>query len=89
MDLRAQMERIGPLGGFPAGADETFFRDLEEFLTIAHQEPTNGPLLPSIGGSTDTHDLIRAVVKAKLFDQCQQCNEIDRIKAVLNAEQRV
>jgi len=41
-DLRAQMDK-GNLGGFPPGADELFFKDLEEFLTAAYQAVNGGP----------------------------------------------
>jgi hypothetical protein len=89
LDLRAQMEEKGPLGSFPVGADERFFNDLEEFLTIAHQAVNGGPFLLSVGGATDTYQLIQALVKAKLFDQCEQCPELDRMSAVLDAEERI
>jgi len=89
MDLRAQMEQQEPLGSFPRGADEEFFKDLEEFLTIAYHAVNGGPFLLSIGGATDTHQLIRALVKAKLFDECAKCREIDRINAILDSEQRI
>jgi hypothetical protein len=88
IDLRAQMEQRDPLGAFPPGADELFFKDLEEFLTIAHHAVNDGPFMLSIGGSTDTHQLIRALVKATLFDECEKCDEIDRINAILDLEQK-
>jgi hypothetical protein len=86
LDLRAQMEEKGPLGNFPIGADERFFNDLEEFLTTAHQAVNGGPFLLSIGGASDTYQLIQALVKAKLFDQCDKCPELDRMNAVLDTE---
>jgi hypothetical protein len=89
LDLRAQMEERGPLGSFPVGADEQFFKDLEAFLTIAHQAVNGGPFLLSIGGASDTYQLIQALVKAKLFDECEKCPELDRMNAVLDAEERI
>ena len=87
MDLRAQMEKE-TLGAFPAGADEEFFTDLAEFLNTAFQETTGEPFSLPVGGSTDTHQLVSALTKAELFDQCQKCSEIDRFNAILDAEQR-
>jgi len=88
MDLRGQMGKE-TLGTFPAGADEVFFKDLAEFLSVAFQETTGEPFSLSVGGSSDTHQLVRALTKAELFDQCEKCREIDRINAILNAEQRL
>jgi hypothetical protein len=87
MDLRTQLENVGPLGGFPTGADESFLADLGEFLNIAYYELTNGPFLLSIDGAIDTHELIRALVKGRLYDGCKLCSDIDRINAVLDVEQ--
>ena len=75
MDLRAQMQKE-TLGAFPAGADNTAF-----------QETTGAPFSLPVGGSTDTDLLVTALTKAELFDQCQKCSEIDRFKAILDAEQ--
>jgi hypothetical protein len=86
MDLRAQMEKE-TLGVFPAGADKDFFTDLDEFLNTAFRETTGEPFSLSVGGSTDTHQLVRALTKAELFEQCQKCSEIDRFNAILDAEQ--
>jgi hypothetical protein len=88
MDLRGQMEKE-TLGAFPLGADEMFFKDLAEFLNVAFQETTGEPFLLPVGGSTDTHQLVRALTKAELFDRCEKCHGIDRINAILDAEQRV
>jgi hypothetical protein len=82
MDLRAQMQKE-TLGVFPPRADEEFFTDFAEFLNVAFQETTGAPLSLSVGGSSDTHQLVRA-----LFDQCQKCSERDRIDAILDADQR-
>ena len=75
MDLRAQMQKE-TLGACPAGADNTAF-----------QETTGAPFSLPVGGSTDTDLLVTALTKAELFDQCQKCSEIDRFKAILDAEQ--
>jgi hypothetical protein len=88
MDLRAQMEKE-TLGAFPPGADKVFFKDLTEFLSVAFQETTGEPFSLSVGGSTDTHQLVRALIKAELFDQCKKCGEVDRTNAILDAEQRM
>ena len=87
MDLKAQMEKE-TLGAFPAGADQEFLTDLEEFLNIAFQETTGEPFSLPVGGSTDTDQLVSALTKAELFDQCQKCSELDRFNAILDAEQR-
>src|SRR5262249_19033690 len=50
IDLRAQTEDKQPLGAFPEDADKEFFKNLEEFLTIAHQAINGGPFLLSVGG---------------------------------------
>jgi hypothetical protein len=89
MDLRSQMEKEKPLGAFPPGADIQFFKDLEEFLTVAYHAVNGGPFLLSIGGGNDTHQLFRALVKATLFDQCGKCKEIDRANAILDVEQEM
>ena len=86
LDLRAQMEKE-TLGAFPAGADEEFLTDLAEFLNTAFQETTGAPFALPVGGLPDAHPLISALTKAELFDQCQKCSEIDRFKAILDAEQ--
>ena len=88
MDLKAQMEQEGPLGAFPAGADDEFFNDLQEFVTEAYHEINGGPFLISVGMATDTHQLIRSLRKAELFDKCVNCREIDRINAVLDIEEQ-
>jgi hypothetical protein len=36
---------------------------------------------------TDTYQLVRALTKAELYDHCEKCGELDRINAVLDAEQ--
>jgi hypothetical protein len=65
-----------------------WFRDLDEFLNVAFQETMGESFSLPVGGSTDTHQLLRALTKAELFDQCEKCREIDRINAILDAEQR-
>src|SRR5262249_46020054 len=70
----------------PPGADVQFFKDLEEFLTIAFSATNDGPFVLPVGG--DTHELFRALVKATLYDRCKSCNKIDRINAILDFEQK-
>jgi hypothetical protein len=36
--------------------------------------------------STDTHQLLRALGKSVIFDQCTRCRETERIAAVLDYE---
>jgi uncharacterized protein YjbI with pentapeptide repeats len=60
-----------------------------DLMNVAFQETTGEPFSLPFGGSTDTHQLVRALTKAELFDQCEKCHEIDRINAILDAEQRV
>jgi HEPN superfamily AbiU2-like protein len=67
-DLQAQINRQ-PLGAYPVGADDQFFRDLEKFLNTAFREITGGAFLLSAGPRTDTHRLIEALRKAELFDE--------------------
>jgi AbiU2 len=86
-DFSAQIEKQS-LGGYPEGADEHFFKNLEEFLSIAFRVTTGGPFLLSMATPSDTHRLITALRKAEAFDQCTECGEIDRTNAILDAEQR-
>jgi hypothetical protein len=79
-DFTAHIERHS-LGGYPQGADGKFFKDLEEFLTIAFREILGGTCFL---GSTqnDTHRFITTLWKAELYDHCTECSEIDRIDAI-------
>jgi hypothetical protein len=86
-DFSAHIERQS-LGGYPEGADEDFFKNLEEFLSIAFRVTTGGPFLLSMATPNDTSRLITALRKAELFDQCTECSEIDRMNAILDVEQR-
>jgi len=89
MDLHAQIEDRRPLGAFPPGAEKQFFKDLEEFLTIAYQALNRGPFSLSVAVAGDTHRLFRALTKATLFDQCQKCDGIERSNAILDLEQEI
>lgn len=84
-DLTAQMERLERMGGFPDGADRQFLRDLQEFVDIAADEHI--PL--NVAMSDDVYLLIRALEKAKLYDNCVLCDATMRAKAVLDFEDRV
>jgi hypothetical protein len=80
-DFTAHIERQS-LGGYPPGADNKFFKDLEEFLTIAFREIAGGTVLLSMATQNDTGRLITTLRKSELFDQCAKCSEIDRMVAI-------
>jgi hypothetical protein len=80
-DFTTHIERHS-LGGYPTGSDDNFFKDLEEFLTIAFREIVGGTILLSMATPNDTRRLITALMKAELFDQCTECSEIDRMDAI-------
>jgi hypothetical protein len=89
-DLDSQLVTRGPLGAFPKNAEHQFLQDLEEFLNIAYGHLSNGQSLPiDVAMATDTHRLVRAMVKSVIFDQCSKCGEMDRIVAVLDDENRL
>ena len=87
-DMTAQITALGDLGQFPKGDDAKFLADLQTFVDIAHQHLNGAPRPIHPGAATDTHQLIRALGKAVLFDECGTCTEAARIAAVLDYEAR-
>jgi hypothetical protein len=84
-DLRAELDKV-TLGIFPAGADRQFLKDLEEFLTIAHEHLGEPAVSLSIGMSHDAHALVRALVQSQICDTCAKCTPTERALAVLDFE---
>jgi hypothetical protein len=87
-DLPAQLEKMGTLGGFPEGTDTRFLEGLQAFINIAYGHFHQGSVYPIDPGttSTDTHQLIRALEKAILYDRCSKCDENERNTAILDYE---
>jgi hypothetical protein len=85
-DLRAELDEV-TLGEFAAGADRQFLKDLEAFLTIAHDHLGETPGSLSIGMSHDVHALVRALVKSQIYDTCAKCTPEERLIAVLDCEE--
>jgi transcriptional regulator with XRE-family HTH domain len=89
VDLSAQVERLDNLGGFPEGADVQFLQDLQTFINIAYGHFHKGGHWPiAVAMSTDTHQLVRALEKAVVFDRCTKCNAGESAEAVLDHEDR-
>ncbi|WP_253203601.1 helix-turn-helix domain-containing protein [Methylosinus sp. KRF6] len=87
VDLSAQVERWDNLGAFPKGAEMQFLQDLQKFVNIAYGHFHGGSSRPiEVSMSTDTHQLLRALVKSVIFDRCSKCTEHERIVAVLDYE---
>jgi hypothetical protein len=84
-DLAAQMARLDRMGGFLAGADRQFLRDLQEFVDIAAGEHIS----LNVAMSDDVYLLVRALEKAKLYEGCVLCDDATRARAVLDYEDRV
>lgn len=89
VDLSAQVERLDNLGRFPEGADVQFLQDLQMFINIAYGHFHDGGHRPiAVALSTDTHQLVRALDKAVVFDRCTKCNDGERASAVLDYEEQ-
>ncbi len=89
VDVSAQVERLENLGAFPKGADVQFLQDLQTFINIAYSHFHNGGNRPiGVAMSTDTHQLVRALEKAVVFDRCAKCNAGERSVAILDYEDR-
>jgi hypothetical protein len=89
LDLPAQVEQWANLGSFPAGAEIQFLQDLQWFIDIAYGHLSEGDHRPiAIALSTDTHQLVRALEKSVVFDQCRKCTSTERAAAVLGYEGR-
>jgi hypothetical protein len=84
-DLRSELGDI-TLGKLPAGADEQFLKDLEEFLTVAQNHLGRPAVSLTIGGSHDAHAIVRTLVEARLYNTCANCNPTARMEAVLDYE---
>ncbi|MGH9675587.1 MAG: hypothetical protein ACRD36_00680 [Candidatus Acidiferrum sp.] len=89
VDFSAQIEQWGNLGAFPKGADKQFLQDLQTFVNIAYGHFHDGAHCSiEVAMSTDTHQLVRALEKAVIFDRCSKCNSGERAVAVLDYEDR-
>jgi hypothetical protein len=89
MDLPAQIEQWDSLGSFPRGAEVQFLLDLQSFIDIAYGHFNEGGYRPiAVAMSTDTHQLVRALEKSVVFDQCCKCTSGERAAAVLDYEDR-
>ena len=89
IDLHSQLVQRASLGGFPKNAEKQFLRDLQTFVDIAYGYVSKGDPLPiTVAMSTDTDNLVRALEKSVIFDQCSRCNETERTIAVLDYEDR-
>ncbi len=89
VDLFAQLERWDDLGAFPNGAEIRFLEDLQTFVNIAHGYFHGGSSHPiRVAMATDTHQLVRALVKSAVFDRCSKCTKHERIVGVLDYEDR-
>jgi hypothetical protein len=84
-DVRAELDEV-TLGKFPKGADRRFLKNLEKFLTIAHEHLVGTPASLSIGMSHDAHALVRALVRSQIYDACAKCTPTERALAVLDLE---
>jgi hypothetical protein len=88
-DLHSQINRLEAMGTFNKGEDAKFFADLQSFFDVAYRHVFSASPPPiTVGGSTDTHKVFRAIVKAALYDRCCRCTEKDRNMDVLDFEQR-
>jgi hypothetical protein len=87
IDLHSQINRIEAMGRFEKGEDAKFFIDLQSFFDVAYRH-VHAAFAPPIrvGGSTDTHKVLRAIEKATLYDRCHRCTEDQRAVDVLDFE---
>ena len=85
VDLPAQVDQWDNLGSFPRGAEIQFLQDLQTFIDIAYGHLNKGDHRPiAVAMSTDTHQLVRALEKSVVFDQCCKCTSGERAAAVLD-----
>jgi hypothetical protein len=75
------------LGKFPEGADRQFLKDLEQFLTIAHEHLGETPISLSAAMSHDVQALVRALVMSRIYDSCTKCTPQERVVTILNSEE--
>jgi hypothetical protein len=65
VDLEAQINQAGDLGGFPEGADKQFLQDLQSFVDIAYGHlHDDAPRPIDVAMSTDTHELFKALERS-------------------------
>lgn len=83
-ELRAELDQV-TLGKYPTGDDDQFMRDLEEFLTLAHEHLVGTPVSLSVSTSRDVQALVRVLVKSQLFDRCE-CTAEKRMSAMQEFE---
>jgi hypothetical protein len=87
VDLPAQIEQWGNLGAFPQGSEIEFLQNLQDFINTAYghfHEGGHHPIVVAM--STDTHQLVRALEKSLIFEQCPKCTSGERAVAVLDYE---
>jgi hypothetical protein len=89
VDLAAQLNQLTALGGFAAGADRKFLEDLQAFVDIAHGHLFDAPRPIHPAGATDTHQLLRALRKSELYNACPNCDEQQRVAALLDVEKPI
>jgi hypothetical protein len=88
-DLHSQVNRLEAMGRFDRGEDVMFFANLQSFFDVAYRHIHGDSAPPiAVGGSTDSHKIIRAIEKATLYDRCPRCNEDQRATEVLDFEGR-
>ena len=79
------MQRLNAryLGFFPENSEIAFLRDLDGFVKIAYCHSHNGNYIPiTHATSPDIDNLVEALVKARVFDLCANCNETERFVAL-------
>jgi transcriptional regulator with XRE-family HTH domain len=89
-DFHAQTEQSEPLGIFPKGADEQFLENLQMFVNVAYGYFHQGQERPIVlAMSTDTHQLLKALQKSVVFDNCSKCDEAERAMAFLDYQDQL
>ena len=89
-DLDSQVIRLEAMGRFEKGEDAQFFAELQSFFDAAYRHVHGSSSAPDIrvGGSSDSHKVIRAIKKATLYDRCPRCTEDERAINALDFEDR-
>jgi hypothetical protein len=86
-DLKSEVEQL-TLGGFPPGSDKRFLGDLEEFLSIAH-EHLGMPFSRSLPVADGARQLVRRLLKSRLYDSCASCSVDERVEALQRVEREL
>jgi hypothetical protein len=87
IDLSMQTEKVDALGKFAKGEELYFLQDLQSFIDVAYGHLHDGRCRPiAVGASTDTYNLVRAIQKSVLYDQCVRCTEQQRITNFLASQ---